>query len=90
MGWVGCCQCSLLRQSPESFSGIDVNAKDEKQQTVMDLLVSHPSARTREIGNLIYGEFSALANLIIRGIFIGVICNITELLHVTWLVMMLV
>ena len=39
-----------------SVPGIDVNAKDAKQQTVMDLLVSHPSARTREIGNLVYGK----------------------------------
>lgn len=37
--------------------GIDVTVVDSNNKTVLDLLAAHPSAKTREIEGLIYGEF---------------------------------
>ena len=37
--------------------GIDVTVVDGNNKTVLDLLASHPSGRTREIKELIYGVF---------------------------------
>ena len=44
------------------FSGVDVTVVDSNNKTVLDLLASHPSAKTREIKDLIYGEFYLLVN----------------------------
>ena len=40
-----------------TFSGIDVTVVDNNNRTVLDLLASHPSAKAREIRDLIFGEF---------------------------------
>ncbi|XP_048585041.1 ankyrin repeat and sterile alpha motif domain-containing protein 1B isoform X2 [Nematostella vectensis] len=41
--------CNLLLQCD-----VDISVKDKNQQTVMDLLMSHPSAKAKEISVLIY------------------------------------
>lgn len=37
--------------------GADITVVDSNNKTVIDLLAAHPSAKTREIESLIYGEF---------------------------------
>lgn len=39
-----------------TLSGVDVTVVDHNNKTVLDLLASHPSARTTEIRDLIFGR----------------------------------
>lgn len=44
-----------------TFSGVDVTVVDHNNKTVLDLLASHPSARTTEIRDLIFGRSCQLS-----------------------------
>lgn len=50
-----CLSFKLIK--PFLLLGIDVTVVDSNNKTVIDLLAAHPSAKTREIEGLIYGEF---------------------------------
>ena len=50
------------------FLGIDVTVVDSNNKTVIDLLADHPSAKTREIETLIYGEFCGTVQLQIQNL----------------------
>ena len=53
---IGSCLC-LIKLIKPFLLGIDVTVVDSNNKTVLDLLAAHPSAKTREIESLIYGEF---------------------------------
>lgn len=53
------CDCNFAKLS--TFSGVDVTVVDHNNKTVLDLLASHPSARTTEIRDLIFGRSCQLS-----------------------------